>query len=289
MTFKSVESLSFARPYSAVNEDAFFIADDLAVVIDGATGLCPARIPGVMSDAAWFSHSLVHELKASWERGADFPEVLEHCLARLRTQWFRLTGSVELGPIELQPVAAMSAVQLKGSTLVFYRLADCSAFIRAQGAGCSVFAPSKLSEADAQNIEWMSKSRPEDMDLDDARKMSLHLLLDTRSKTNVPGYWGALSLDAVALKTMDRFELSLEGYSGELDVVLTSDGYSSLIDDYFPQMGETVFTYLCTKSLSGTYNLVRDVERTDPLGLRFPRFKIHDDATAVHLQLRLPA
>jgi len=91
-----------------------------------------------------------------------------------------------------------------------------------------------------------------------------------------PGYWIA------AAEPLAAYEAVFRSYPlGLRRAALLTDGASSAVEDY------GLVDWLGLLDLLDTYGpqhliaLVRQAEREDPDGSRRPRYKVHDDATAV--------
>ena len=69
-------------------------------------------------------------------------------------------------------------------------------------------------------------------------------------------------------------------------VLLASDGFLALASDYECYTPEALLAACQQRGLAALGEELRAVEASDPDGLRFPRFKRSDDATALLLMLR---
>lgn len=68
-------------------------------------------------------------------------------------------------------------------------------------------------------------------------------------------------------------------------VLLASDGFLALASDYEAYTPETLFTACERRGLAALGEELRAIEAGDPEGVRFPRFKRSDDATALLLAI----
>jgi hypothetical protein len=69
-------------------------------------------------------------------------------------------------------------------------------------------------------------------------------------------------------------------------LLLASDGFLALASDYGRYSPETLFAAAAERGLAALGEELRAIEAGDPEGLRYPRFKRSDDATALLLALR---
>jgi hypothetical protein len=68
-------------------------------------------------------------------------------------------------------------------------------------------------------------------------------------------------------------------------LLLASDGFLALASDYDRYTPETLFTACEQRGLAALAAELRAIETSDPDGLKFPRFKRSDDATALLLAI----
>lgn len=278
------QTLSFPKSPQALNEDGLFISEDLCVVFDGATGLCPPMIPGIGSDAAWFVQGVIAELKRRWQPGGSFQETLREICTVLSVDYARLVGSsVKEVPIQYQPLAALAAVQKIPGKLLFHRFGDCSAIIGDDVAAIWVFPPSPLEALDAYNTAWMVEHRSEGLPLDAVRQLIFPRLATARAlhANAIGGYW-VLGLNPESSQYMETITLDCDAQPES--ILLMSDGYSALVDDYCKDWNAAQLLACSRKGLGAAYNLIRDIERMDPEAWVYPRFKTSDDCSAILLQ-----
>jgi len=69
-------------------------------------------------------------------------------------------------------------------------------------------------------------------------------------------------------------------------ILLASDGFLALATDYGRYSLEALFDAAVKRGLAVLGEELRAVEAADPEGLRYPRFKRSDDATALLLAVR---
>ncbi|MFD5916042.1 hypothetical protein ACFVYP_28965 [Kitasatospora sp. NPDC058201] len=101
------------------------------------------------------------------------------------------------------------------------------------------------------------------------------------TRNTVGGYW-------VAASTREAADHAFTGSVpavGIGSVAVMSDGASRLVTDYGEASWAEVFTTLRTAGAHGLISAVRDVEATDPDGVRWPRYKRGDDAAVAFCQI----
>ncbi|MGV9266398.1 hypothetical protein ACWDRR_17235 [Kitasatospora sp. NPDC003701] len=103
-----------------------------------------------------------------------------------------------------------------------------------------------------------------------------------RLTRNTPGgYW-------VAASSGEAAGHALTGAIPQVGVsaaAVMSDGVSGLVTDYGAASWPEVFATLRTAGADGLISHVRDVEATDPDGVRWPRYKVSDDAAVAFCRM----
>nr|MDQ3579422.1 hypothetical protein [Actinomycetota bacterium] len=94
------------------------------------------------------------------------------------------------------------------------------------------------------------------------------------------GYWVAEAVPGAAHHAI-RAQWPLADVSA---VIMASDGVSCAVDEYalFPTW-TALLDLITTDGPQAVLDTVREAERADPDGTRWPRPKIHDDQALVHL------
>src|SRR5262249_59284150 len=97
------------------------------------------------------------------------------------------------------------------------------------------------------------------------------------ARTQPGGFWRAAAAPAAASQAVTGSE-PMDALSG---VALLSDGATRLADRFDLATWDQLAAVLADEGPAGLIRQVRAAEDTDPEGQRWPRGKIHDDATAV--------
>ncbi|MER6359253.1 hypothetical protein [Kitasatospora sp. NPDC001527] len=101
------------------------------------------------------------------------------------------------------------------------------------------------------------------------------------TRNTAGGYWVAASNGEAANHAFTG-AVPTAGISA---VAVMSDGASRLVTDYGAASWSEVFATLRTAGADGLISAVRDVEATDPDGVRWPRYKRGDDAAVAFCQI----
>lgn len=103
----------------------------------------------------------------------------------------------------------------------------------------------------------------------------------TKRLRNVPGGFWVAEADPAAAKEARTRSWPRDGLRSAL---IASDGVSCGVDDYHLFEWPDVLALAVDEGPAAVLNRVRDAERTDPDGLRWPRPKRHDDQALVLLR-----
>ncbi|MEU1287794.1 hypothetical protein [Kitasatospora sp. NPDC005856] len=101
------------------------------------------------------------------------------------------------------------------------------------------------------------------------------------TRNTADGYWVAASNSEAA----GRAFTGAVPATGVSAVAVMSDGASRLVTDYGTASWPEVFATLRAAGADGLISAVRDVEATDPDGVRWPRYKRGDDAAVAFCQI----
>jgi len=107
------------------------------------------------------------------------------------------------------------------------------------------------------------------------------LLRAARNRINSGRNW-LFSPDVRAAGHVSRHAATLQ--EGTL-LLIASDGFLALVSDYDAYDMQGLIGAAKSKGLAALGEQLRQIEETDPLGEKFPRFKKSDDATALLLRV----
>lgn len=268
---------SVSDPGATHNEDLIVEGHDWAWVFDGATSLGETRWTGEPSDATWLVDQVSRALHAS--QAETLEGQLRFAADHLRASFVVHSGGQSLEADEA-PSAVGAGVRLDQHTLHTIRFGDCSLIIE-QGPGSALFvsSPSPLATLDASVMGKVHRLVSErNLTLDQARGEVLGQLRTNRRLMNRDGGYGALSVFGELPVIEEQVEFEVEaGATG----LIASDGFMALVHDYGDTDDEGILQQARTEGLEELIRRLREIENADVEGRRFPRFKTHDDATAL--------
>lgn len=254
------------------NEDFIAVADDLVVVLDGAT-TPGAVITGCSHTTRWFARSLGTEIFRHVE--ADPLRALADSLAlAIQTLSTRHQATCDVTHPG-HPSATVAMLRETADAFDYLVLADSTVVIDTYAAGIQVIMDNRLdkvAEADHARLLATVHGSPEH---EVAFAEFTTKLQKFRNRTG--GLWVA-STDPDA-----AYQAILGKVGAELvHAALLTDGASRLVDRFQQADWGGVLDTLSLDGPGQLVDLVRKAEATDPDGTRWQRGKVHDDATAVY-------
>jgi serine/threonine protein phosphatase PrpC len=284
VSVKLLEQLSLPGDPTKPNEDSFACLDHAALVLDGATPLGPALLPGP-SDAAWIAQFGARRLSAHLKDGDAPEDALRHALQDAEKSFAGLQRAPVREKWQTPCASMMMAVQLRrdrrGSQIEFLSFGDCTALIEQDGKIEIVGDAIAKRRAEAGRARRAAKDKNLSSVLGVHRPEIEPLLRAARNRINSASNW-LFSPDARAAKHVARRTATLaEGAR----LLLASDGFLALVSDYDAYDIAGLMQAASGKGLAALGEELRAIEKNDAAGTRFFRFKASDDATALLLQL----
>ena len=267
----------------AVNEDVYGYSGNAAWVLDGATGLADRQLLSPVSDGRAYVDVLsasLHTLFAT--QTGPLSEVVEMAIRKVSDKFLPTLKKREAKTYEM-PSAAMAMVRIRDGLLELAVLGDCRVLVQ-MGADV-VWLPhySPLEALDRRLIEQISAlHRQGIVNPDEVRKRMLDRFRAQRSTMNTPeGYWAlSFSLEAAAHLQTETVKSSRARH-----VLLVSDGFYRLVDTLHRFDPPGLLAAAVEGGLEPLVRRLRELERTDPDCVAWPRLKPQDDASAVLLSI----
>ncbi|MEL6101613.1 MAG: hypothetical protein AAFR68_09885 [Pseudomonadota bacterium] len=272
LRFELLQSVSLNGSVGKPNDDITATTRSLAWVIDGATDLGPPGLFGTQGGAAWLAGATSAAFTAS-----DAPTMKATCEAafqRVERQFQRERRRDVEEAWEL-PKAAFAAARLTGDALEVAWAADCSALhASSESATWCTGAPDSRTEAAE------AAALGDGIGADALRAGPV--LEDRRKHRGQPDH-SALSPHAGASALATQF--ATYHVTASDDVFLMSDGFTRLVTDFGVYCADTLVDAIRTRGLAALVTELRQIEQADEGCLRYPRFKVSDDATALWLRI----
>lgn len=279
--FEKLDSLSLPGNPGKPNEDSLGFVRNAACVFDGATGLGEELMPGP-SDAQWLATFAARRFCAHAESGQGGIRDWLHATARdAENSFLALRRRPPRENYEI-PYASGVATALDGDQLRILWFGDCAELLQNLSGRFFLFGDTlEKRESERARVERISKgenSRPADKIL---RKDYLPVLRASRNLVNTGDEW----LFAPDVNCAGHAKSAQIGTAPGMVVLLASDGFLALASDYRRFTPEALYSAAQGGGLSKLGEELRAIEMSDPGGVKFPRFKTSDDATALLLRV----
>jgi hypothetical protein len=270
MHFDLIQTLSLAGKRDVPNDDRIGSAERHAWVIDGATDLGPPGLLGERGGAAWLAGAAQRAFAGA---SGALQGICESVFDSLGRDYARERQREPLALWEL-PRAAFAAVALEGDALVCAHLADCAVLHRsARGVAFLTPAPDRQAErAEAAALGPGTGAHG---------VRTPAVLADRRAARERPR--AVLGVDPQQSRAGTLYSRT-PAAKGD-DVLLMSDGFAALFDTYQAYAPEAFMQRLLSHGLDDLARTLRGIEQDDAACLRFPRFKMSDDASAIWLRI----
>lgn len=257
-----------AQPGSpgAANEDSTAAGQDIFVVLDGATVRTDS---GCIHGVAWFAEHLGMAIKNHASLGpADALAAAISWIAEKHRDTCVLSHPGT-------PSAAVAIIQVDGDVLRYLVLGDVTVVIDTE-SGLQVVSDQRISQT-----ALAERAAADAMLATDPGKAATLVRMKRAelAARNVPGgYWIAAADPAAAQHAIT----GVVPLSDVRQIAALSDGAARAVDLYGLYDWSGVLDVLRDAGPEELIRQVRAVEASDPEGVRWPRNKISDDATAVY-------
>jgi hypothetical protein len=266
-----------ARP----NEDAWCASESFAAALDGATGLGEPLLEAP-SDAAWLSNAGAEALmrRAPQAHGRD---LLKAVLTELERRFLdeRLRAPTEMYELPMASAVMVQAAGADALTALWY--GDCCSLVERPGAPVEVVgdvSAKRSEEAERASRAAASIGRGPAGSLRTPEVLAA--LRADRNRWNQPGGPWTFAPDA---RCAEHSGLAAFAAPPGTWLLLATDGFTALATDYGRFSLPALLGEARARGLATVLDEVRAVERADPEGRAYPRFKVSDDATALLLRV----
>lgn len=274
MHFELLQSISLNGTSDRPNDDRCGSTTQLAWIIDGATDLGEPGLLGCQGGAAWLASTANTAFASACSD--DLQSTCRAVFKAIETEFARQSTRPVRAAWEM-PKAAFSAAQLFEDRLSIAWASDCPVLLisGAEVHWCTGTPDTSDEMADALAFGAIKK--------DTAVPLMSDALIRNRQAHRAQTDHIALSPDATASATATNYASASVSIGDEL--ILMSDGFSSLITDYKQYTANSLVDRVRTHGLGYLAQEIRGIEAEDAACAQFPRFKVSDDATALWLKV----
>jgi protein phosphatase 2C-like protein len=256
------------------NEDFAAVAPGAAVLLDGA-GYAADTKTGCAHGVAWYTRTLGGLLAArASDTAISLSEVLGQGIEQVRQMH---EGTCDLRHPDT-PGATVIVARQCGEDLEYLVLCDSVLLLQPRHGGPRAISDPRLGQLIARHRP--SRDLPAGTPEHDAAWHAYAQRL-AQARNRPGGFWLAAADPVAAAHALT----GREPIRALAAVALLSDGATRLADRFHLATWAGICATLAEQGPAGLIRQVRDTEATDPSGQRWPRRKIHDDATAVYWPL----
>ena len=279
LRFEKLGCLSLpGNPYKP-NEDSFGWTRKAGCVFDGATGLGVQLMPG-HSDAQWLANFATRRFcEHAQSTGGGIRDWLRASAKEAESSFLALRRRTPSENYEI-PYASGVMAELDGERLRVLWFGDCALLLRDQSGKFFLFGDTlSKRESERARVERLKSDRPANPA--GVRDEFLPALRASRNLVNTGDEW----LFAPDANCAEHAKSAAAVIAPQSVVLLASDGFLALTSDYQRYSPENLLSAVQKDGLQKLGEELREIERTDPAGAAYPRFKSSDDATALLLRV----
>jgi len=259
-----------------VNEDLVGIASGAVWILDGATGVGARALPSQPSDAAWFVATLSQGMQRHLEPAAPTRTALGAAIADVAAAYHALRPAAAAE----SPAASLALLRRDEEGIELTSLGDCKSLVRTPDGATTAFGHSPVTSFDAAVVDRLKELRAAGLrSRAEAWPHLMAMIRANRRLRNRPeGYW-VLDETQAPLAHLQRRKIA-----APCTVMLITDGFYRLVDTLH-RYDEAGLIAAASSGLGKLIEELRELERSDPECLVFPRIKPHDDASAVLVEV----
>jgi hypothetical protein len=270
------------HPDDRANADGWFADATTAVLLDGATPKATITVSARDNDTVWLVQRFIElwpTLGAQASDPAERAEIVRLALgAELDALCTRAGVTLDDGPF-----ACLAIAQDTGARLELLNMGDLTLLLRATDGSVQRFGESAVRELDRRAIAGIERALAAGVAPHAERLRTIAAeLRDNRALRNVlPGY----EVLEPSVCCRGRFQRRTCERREARSLLAMSDGFYRLVDTFGVYDDLSLFDAVERRGLTSLLAELRAIELRDADCVSHPRFKTHDDATALLLEL----
>ena len=280
---KNIKYLSKQGSGSKPNEDKITILDGAAWVLDGATGITGKRITEKETDALWYVEKINSYLIDNITSTLSIKDIINSAIKFTREEYSKYKGYESLEEVDY-PCAAIALVRFNKEEVEYFVLGDCTLIYKEKNQNPKEIVDKRLIELEEQILSSMVKvANEKKITVLEARKYCNNEVLKVRKmKNNHKGYW-ILELNEEAIEHGIYGKIPRKN---EIDICLTSDGFSQYYDTFDLSNGyEDFIGKVKNINVDELYNNLYRSQEDDSECNDFPRLKQRDDTSLIYIEI----
>ena len=277
-----LDRLSLPGSPEQPNEDAFGLAGDWALILDGSVPPGHPPIMGEDSDAVWLVRFAGERFGELAPGAADGRALIARVIGEARATFLAKAPEERRDPLTW-PAAALTLVRAAGGRLDAWTLADTVALLRRPDGAVSALndAPALRAFETAAAADMLGRTGTDPESVRATPEFRVWMEAGRRAR---PG--GGVHGFGLRPEALGRLRQEAVAAAPGTIVLLASDGFAALSDAYGCWDAAGLMEAALARGLAPLGRELRQVEtEDDPSGRRCPRFKRSDDATALLLRI----
>lgn len=262
------------------NEDAGGINEYGAWLLDGATGLSGNVLTDEKSDARWYTRMWDKYLSNSLKENLPLTEIVANGIGYITAEFHK---SVKYKPCSKLDYPSSSIIVLKWHEkhIEYFSLGDSPMIIQVK-ENYKEITDKKVLALDKKVFNAMDQViQKSNISAWKAKTMIMPMIKENRMMYNTEnGYW-ILGFDTSAVS---KAAYGIIEITEPTKILMASDGFSALVDKYHVFDKKDFISHVEEKGLNVLYDHLRTIENDDNLGIKFPRYKKSDDASAIFFE-----
>jgi hypothetical protein len=262
------------------NEDAAGINEYGAWLLDGATGLSGTVLTNEKSDARWYTKWWGNYLSNSLKKNLPLTEIIANGICHISAEFDKAIKHKPCSKLDY-PSSSIIVLKWHERHIEYFSLGDSPIIIQIKD-DIKEITDKKVLALDKKVFNAMNKViQKNNISAWEAKTMIMPMIKENRMMYNTErGYW-ILGFDTSAVGKAAQGIIKV---TEPTKILMASDGFSALVDKYHAIDKEDFISWVEEKGLCKLYDYLRTVENDDNFGIKFPRYKKSDDASAIFFE-----
>lgn len=257
------------------NADKLCFTRDIILIFDGAAPLNKEAFLGSENSAVWFINKFRSFFLDIYHLYSTTIEALESARIKTYKEYLEIRAKIPETQIE-EPFSCLSVIREHTDYVELINMGDCSSLFKI-GNQINCFGNSAVKRLDAELKAFLPDNTKE------GRIKLTDAVAKNRSLRNKIFGYDVLAPSTPLLGRCER--IILEKNNG-IEILLMTDGFYRIVDTFKLYSNATLLLAVKNFGLQSILNEIRDIEISDQECIKFPRVKIHDDASAVYCRIR---
>jgi hypothetical protein len=284
MYLEILDSISEPAKALAGNEDRIGWTETSAFVIDGATNLGPSFMPPAFNDSAWIAELARRHFTASITPDRALRDVVRELCADARRKFQAIAGA-DSEPWQ-HPNASFQMLRVTEIGVEIAGLADCALFLRDASGSITRHNGTGKTKSVEQDEARRAIARMGKLGPDGEGYRDPDAIVHIRQRRALHNTDRGSATLGIHPEAADRVRIELPAVGLPAIGLLCTDGFADIVDGYAQIHAEELIERALGEGLATLLAEIRHIENTvDPDGLRFPRYKRNDDASAILVRI----